>query len=386
MSLPQIYPKPIAFYQHPAFEGEACQLVPPDTDLSQCRLFNAGPAFVARIFQQLQLTKTRHVGRLRGEYMLQQRCLLALDRNGAPIKLNTDAGDDWAMSSLFSELETFCAQPVFPLYRDKLLETWENAPVASNLVVLGGTHADHNYYHFSVCMLPQIRHFADSPATCIGLPEKCVERRFQLDLIQFTFGHRTVTPLPDGVRVIDPMLIYEPITVDGIRWLRKRTGLRAPRGNRLIHITRRSSQTGRVGGCIEDTPDFQDFLARHGFENIDFGIGDITLPDQVAMLDGARVIFSAHGANLTNIAYVEQGVSVIEVLPYYWSYFSHMQIAAAVGLPYHGVICHEVNEQQNMEVNVLALEQALAAALAATPATNADGNFFPTRAVASCEW
>jgi len=365
--LPEIYPKPVAFYQHPLFEGERCTPVPPDTDLSRVRLFDADEAFTNRIFSQFRLTKFRHAGRLRGTYLLQNRCLLALDRDGAPIKLNTDALDDWAMMSLFSELETHCAQTLWRLHRDALLLGWGNAPLHKNLVVLGGTHADHNYYHFSICLLPLLRHFADRADTCIGLPAQCLERRFQRDFIQLTFGHRLVRPITDGVRVEDPILIYEPVTAAGVRWLRKRTGLRAERGNRLIYITRRSSQSGRVGGCIEETPDFTAFLRERGFETVDFGEGGISVPDQVGKLAGARVILSAHGANLTNVAYLAEGVSVIEVMPYYWTYFSHIQISCAAGLNHFGVVCHEVNVRQNMVARVATLVEALAAAMDATP-------------------
>jgi hypothetical protein len=365
--LPEIYPKPVAFYQHPDFEGESCIRLEPDTDLARIQLFDADEAFAARILSQLRLTKFRHAGRLRGEYLLQNKCLLALDRHGAPIKLNTDALDDWAMTSLFGELELHCAQSLFRLHRDGLLRGWADAPVFNDVAVLGGTHADHNYYHFSVCTLPHVRHFADREETCIALPAKCLERRFQLDLVRMTFGHRRVLPLPDGARVVDPKLIYEPVRAEGVRWLRERTGLRAGRGNRLIHIARRSSQTGRVGGCIEETPEFAAFLREHGFETIDFGEGGLLIAQQVAMLEGARVILSAHGANLTNLAYVAEGVSVVEVMPHYWTYFSHMQVACAVGLNHFGVVVHEVNDAQNMVARVGALEEALAAALAATP-------------------
>jgi len=366
--LPEIYPKPIAFYQHPAFEGDSCVRLAPDTDFSRIRLFDADEAFAARILSQLRLTKFRHEGRLRGEYLLQNKCLLALDRHGAPIKLNTDALDDWAMTSLFGELELHCSQSLFRLHRDALLRDWASAPVFRDVVVLGGTHADHNYYHFSVCVLPQVRHFEDRAETCVALPAKCLERRFQLDLVRMTFGHRMVLPMADGARVVDPRVIYEPVRAAGVRWLRERSGLRARRGNRLIHIARRSSQTGRVGGCIEETPEFAAFLREHGFDTVDFGEGGLLVAQQVAMLEGARVILSAHGANLTNLAYVEEGVSVVEVMPYYWTYFSHIQVACAVGLNHFGVVVHEVNEGQNMVARVETLREALGAALEATPA------------------
>jgi hypothetical protein len=376
--LPEIYPKPIAFYQHPDFEGESCVRMAPDTDVSRLRLFDADADFTARILLQLRLTKFRHSGRLRGEYLLQNKCLMALDRHGAPIKLNTDAQDDWAMTSLFGELELHCAQPLFRLHRDALLRGWHSAPLHKNVVVLAGTHADHNYYHFSICMLPQVRHFPDTPNTCIGLPAQYLERRFQLDLIQKTFGQRLVMPLADGARVQDPVLIYEPVTQAGIEWLRKRTGLRARRGNRLIHIARRSSQTGRVGGCIEETPAFLAFLQHHGFETLDFGEGGVGVAEQVAMLSGARIILSAHGANLTNLAYVAEGVSVIELMPYFWTYFSHMQVSCAAGLHHFSVVCHDITDGQNMVANVETLEAALTAALVSSPATEITGKFFPT--------
>jgi capsular polysaccharide biosynthesis protein len=109
-------------------------------------------------------------------------------------------------------------------------------------------------------------------------------------------------------------------------------------------------------------------LQENGFETVDFGEGGVSVPDQVAMLEGARVVLSAHGANLTNIAYLAEGASVIEVMPYYWTYFSHMQISSAAGLHHFAVVCQEVNAGQNMVARVDTLDTALRAALEATAA------------------
>ncbi len=379
---PEIYPKPIAFYISPDFAGSRADILAPDTDFSAITLIGADAARQSRILGQLKLAKFRRFGRLYGEFMLLNKCLLALDPAGTPIMLNCDPNDDWAMTSLFGELEAHCTHPMFKLHRNALLAHWHEAPVLENLVVLGGSHADHNYYHFSVCLLPLVRHFPDSPDTLIGLPAPCLQRLFQLDLVRRTFGRRSIVPIPDGARVRDPVLIYEPVRAAAIRWLGQATGLRAGRGSRLIHIARRSSQTGRVGGCLEETPAFLEFLRAHGFETIDFGVGNLAIADQLALLAGARVVLSAHGANLTNIAYLEPGASVIEVLPYYWTYFSHMQVAAAVGLRYFGVVCHEVNAQQNIVPDIGGLTDALHQALAATPAAD-PGKIFPNSAKAA---
>ena len=327
------YPKPFAYYQSPLFEGRRAELHAPDADLLRISLSGGSAAERARILQQLQITKFRRLGRLRGEYAIMAGGLLALDRDGAPIKMNCDGDDDWAHSSVFSQLENQCAAPEFASIRANILNNWDALPSIGETPFLAEPYSVKNYYHFSMVFLPKLRHVAETP---------------------------------EIVRVNDPVLRYEPFSNENVRWLREKVQKRARRGERRIYVARRSTMVGRSHGSLLEDADFMHFLERNGFETIDFGSGEIPVSEQIEMLNGARVVLSAHGANLTNIAYAEEGVSVIEVLPFYWAYFSHMHIAAAAGLNYFGLLATEIDAERRLKPDMDLLSRSLEAALDAS--------------------
>ena len=363
------YPKPFAYYQSPHFEGRRAELHAPDADLSRIALSGGDEAQRARILQQLQITKFRRLGRLRGEYAILSGGLLAMDRNGSPIKLNCDGDDDWAHSSVFSQLENQCAAPEFANIRAHILNNWDALPSIGETQFLAEPYSAKNYYHFSMVFLPKVRHVADGAA--IAIPRNYLDHAFQRELIGMTFGDRNILPAPEIFRVTDPLLRYEPFNNENVRWLREKVALRARRGERRIYVARRSTMVGRSHGSILEDAEFLSFLERHGFETVDFGAGEIPVSQQIEMLSGARVVLSAHGANLTNIAYAEEGVSVLEVLPYYWAYFSHMHIAAAAGLNYFGFLATDIDAERRLKPDLALLSRSLEAALDANASVRA---------------
>jgi hypothetical protein len=365
--LPPVYPKPIQYYQSLAFEGERAGLHMPDADLSRITLLGVDAIERERILTQLKTVKFRRNGRLKGQYTLINGGMLALDRNGTPIKLNCDNDDDWAHNSIFSQLETLCASPEFEAHRRHIIDNWDALPSIGETPFLAEPYSAKNYYHFSMVFLPRVRHFADADTTRIAMPKAYLDYAFQRELITLTYGARCIVPTPDIFRVDNPIVRYEPFGNDNVRWLRERISHRARRSERKIYVARRSTMVGRHHGSIQEDADFLAFLEKHGFETVDFGTGEIPVTQQIEMLDGARVIMSAHGANLTNIAYADAGVSVIEMLPYFWTYFSHMHIATAAGLNYFGLVCHDINAERRLRPDLGLLSQALEAALDATP-------------------
>jgi hypothetical protein len=365
MFLPQLYPKPISFYQSPRFVGERAEIVTQAFNPDKVQLFGVDAAFVQRIRSQLETVKFRRFGTLAGNYTLIAGGIIAVDEHGTPIKLNCDSDDDWAHSSVFGNLEDFCGSHKFSLMRETALSARNNPPLATDLPFLAEAHSSKNYYHFCTLFLPRVRHFANSANTVIGIPPTHANLPFQRDLICRTFGSRRLLPCPDMTRIKDPQLVFEPFTPEGLTWLRQNAGLRARKGDRLIYVARSTSSVSRKHGGILEDRNFMEFLERNGFETVDFGKGDIPLATQIDMLDGARIVMSAHGAGLTNIAFAEEGIGVIEILPFFWSCFTHMQIALASHLNYHGLVCSQVDQHRTMVVDTGMLAGVLERALAA---------------------
>ena len=353
-----IYPKPTSYYMNPHFEGERAGLVLPPPQEFRPMVIGRDRALADRVTSQLSLAMFRRSGRLYGDYLVTNRGCIALDRCGSPIRFNYDPEEDTAHNSVFSQIENYCVSSDFFEIRERLLANWENVPVFEGLPVLSEWYGSKNYHHFMIRFVPQVRRYADHPDTEIGVPIELLEQPFQLDLISRTYGERRVIPLPLVFRVKNPRLSYEPICQGGIDWLRSNVGLRARSGERKIYIRRGPSLVGRRGGDLVETPEFLGFIERHGFEVISFGRGELSIADQVKLLDGARVVLSAHGASLTNIVYLDPGVSVIELFARHWCHHSHMQLSMHVGLHHTAVLC-EIDGGLNAIPDLADLELAL---------------------------
>jgi hypothetical protein len=357
-----IYPKPTSFYQSPNFEGDRGSPVYPALREDQPVVLGVDSPLGERVVRQLDLVMFRRFGRLRGEYVFVNRGCLAIDRTGAPIRANYDPEEDSAHNSVFNQFENVCLSDDFFSVRDTAVERWDSIPMCADIPVLSEWYGANNYHHFMVRFIPQLRRYPDEDGVAIGVPEELLQRPFQRDLITRTLGKRQLVPLPPVFRARNPTLSYEPISKEGLAWLRARVGLRARKGERRIYIKRGPSLVGRKGGDIAETPEFQAFLALNGFEVIGFGGGELSIADQVQLLDGARVVLSAHGAGLSNIVYLEPGVSVIELFARHWCHHSHMQISMHVGLKHTSIIC-EIDQHLNAVPKAddlrLALERSL---------------------------
>lgn len=358
-----MFPRPVHFYQLKAFAGQ--RYVPTDAGIDPGRitLLGVDERHRNRILSQLAILKFSHAGTLRGEYAVLFNGLIAISRDGVPIKLNTSADDDHLHSSLFSQIESICTSDAYTAQRNAILAGWEQLPRLRGAALLAEIYADHNFYHFHINLLPKVR-YVDGGLP-VAVSSAVFERPFQRELIERGWAGRQVVRFSQAVVIEDPVLVHAPFRADAVAWLRAATGFRARKGRRRIYVARRGTLGRRHHGALRETPEFLRFLAENGFETIDFGTGDVPVARQVAMLDGAAVVLSAHGANLTNIAYLDPGVSVIELLPVFWEHVVFMEVALAAGLNYVGVVCERVVEDLGIEADVPLLVDALERALAA---------------------
>lgn len=357
-----IYPKPTSFYMNANFVGDRGSPVTTDVAGFEPLILSDDRALAGRVTGQLQQVMMRRTGVLQGEYVFFARGCLAIDRNGTPIRANYDPEEDTAHTSVFNQYENTCLTDDFFGLRDQALRSWDQLPTVSDIPVLSEWYGAFNYHHFMVRFIPQVRIYPDADDMPIGVPEELLARPFQRDLLSKTYGRRPIVPLPHAFRAINPRLSYEPISAAGLDWLRAQIGARARRGDRRIYVSRGQSLVGRKGGNIVETDDFKAFLARHGFETISFGGGELSVLDQIQLLDGARVVFSAHGASLTNICYLEPGAAVLELFGRHWCHHSHMQLSLMSGLRYTGVICDidaDANIVPDVSLLTLGLERAL---------------------------
>ncbi|MDX2203126.1 MAG: glycosyltransferase family 61 protein [Hyphomicrobiaceae bacterium] len=359
----EIYPKPISFYQSPQYTGIQHVPVKMGYAMDRVTILGAAAAEAKRMHSQLTCQRYAHIGRLSGEYAIMRWALLAIDRDGTPVRINSAPDEDWHHDSWLHQLEMYCASEEFFKEREELLAQWDSLQLAENAYVLSEVHAARNYYHFTTGFLPKVRRSSNTPDSVLCMPADYVQQPFHVDLLRRTCGHRVLSIYERYVRVRDPHVLQEPFSRDAADWLRAVTGLRAKAGRRRLYVARKGTIVGREHGSVSESDAFSRMLAEYDFETIDFGTGEVPVEEQVRRLDGAGLVLSAHGAQLTNIVYLPAGTAVVELLPQHWKQPAYMQIAALSDLAYFGVVC-AVDEQYKMQVDVEMVRAAVTRALA----------------------
>jgi hypothetical protein len=230
--------------------------------------------------------------------------------------------------------------------------------VAHDVPVLSDPYVA-NYFHFSLELVPRLRFLAGGFHAGVVMPGSCLQRPFQQDLLARTIGGRHCILLPTPLRIRDPILAHDTLCCEGVSWLRRASGIGASPGGRRIYIRRSGRGTRSAeGGGISEPPGFTALLRDFCFETIEFGNGDLGVAAQVALLDGAGLILAAHGAALTNLAYLGPEVSVLEVIGIGAPRACFMQIAATIGCRYHGFYSPIVDSQRNIVMDLDELRDA----------------------------
>ncbi|MGD1037937.1 MAG: glycosyltransferase 61 family protein [Roseiarcus sp.] len=315
------------------------------------------PAARDSILDYFNETSIERVGVLHGEYLLLHSGVLLVDRKGVMTGACISLEDRWVAQFMATE----SARPETTAHIRELLDNWDRAPAAHNLPVLCDPYSN-NYYHFSLEMIPRVRYFAPGGHTSLIMSKNSLARPFQRDLVVHTLGAMTCLPLDIAMRVYDPILAHDTMSNEGIFWLRHASGIAARPGNRRIYVRRAARGTrSDVGGGISESAGFQALLRDFGFETVDFGNGENGVAAQIAMLDGVGLILSAHGAALTNLAYLNPKLTVIEVIGPRTPRACFMHIAAALGFEYHGIFSNAYDDRLDIVVDLDELHEALRA-------------------------
>ncbi len=293
------------------------------------------------------------VGILEGEYALILEGSILVTRRGAVFSAVSDS-NDVGSSQLINRT---CASASFASAIENILEVWDRLPVVESPALLSDLYLT-NYFHFSLEMVPRIRQFPTASKGKLVVGASAVQRPFQTSLLSRAGADCGFIPAPQALRVRNPIVAHDFMSEDGVRWLRQ-VGPRARRGRRLIYIRRGSHSTrSGSGGGLEETAEFLSLLQALNFETIEFGAGK-TVEEQVAMLDGAKLIIAAHGAALTNIAYLEEGVSLIEIIGARTPRAMFMHLCVMIGLKYSGILTDRYTESQNVSVDATELRELI---------------------------
>ena len=189
----------------------------------------------------------------------------------------------------------------------------------------------------------------------IVMPRAILNHPFQRDLIIRALGDRRLVFPERPLRLRNPVITQTYQCFEALQWLRRLVPTHAPAGSRRYFI-RRSPHKSRPGNNNAETPEFLAFLAEWNFEAIDFGNGERSIEQQIQMLSGAAVILAPHGAGLTNLAYLNPPLTVIELFSRHVLSASFLQIAVALGFRYRGFIGENVDDAGSILPDVAQLQ------------------------------
>jgi len=310
-----------SFYDCTNYEPLHEYYVAPITPSSKINFSHRHPKARAEILASFDEPSIVRVGILHGEYTLFD--FLLAERTGRMI---ASCPADMTTTASFSQAAV-----------NETLRGWDEiglVPVV-NLAVLAHPYYQ-NYYHFSLDMIPRQRHFTGlQQIMSLGV----TERAFQGDLVTRSQGSMGSLFPSGAVRIRDPVLAWDTMSEEGIHWLRKASRISARPGERRIYARRaaRGTRTGMGGGGLSESLSLKALLHEFKFETVDFGNGEHDVATQIAMLNGAGVILSPHSAGLTNLAYLNPPLIVIEVTSSIAPRACFMQISSILGFDYHGI-------------------------------------------------
>jgi hypothetical protein len=347
----------VPFYDSAQYQALRHVEVPVGPPGGNITLSDRVPEIRDLLLDEFQRVAPERLGVLHGEYLLLGNGTVLVDRGGGLTVTCSKLGAPVAAGA--------CDLPEIKPLVDESRRQWDTLYRLERCVVFTDPWAD-NYFHFSMSVLPRLRHFDQSGSIRPVLPETHRQLRFQQDLLARTLRGASPWPLSSSICVRDPILAHDGD--QGCRsaalWLGRATGLSARPGNRRIYIRRSAGGTRiHAGGGLSETPEFLALLRDFNFETVEFGNGGTDVATQVAMLDGAGLILAPHGASQTNLAYLSPDLTVIEVFGLAHINACFMRLSAWLGFEYHALSSATYDPAANIVVDMDELRDALHARL-----------------------
>jgi hypothetical protein len=349
-ALPRL--NPCFFFQRKEFEGERGKAeIEPDLP-ANIEIFGASPLIKSTLLETFSMVTFHRHGILRGEYVLHPNGTILFDRRGDMIIINSHP-ENYLMAHHLIDLVNNIRED-----REAALELWDDIRLVERPVVASSTFS-RNYYHFTLDLIAGFRFLEFYDFETIVMPTHCMAKRFQGDLIARVIGSRRVVPITLPKRVRDPVLVQSTSSRETLLWLRKTTGIAAKPGTKRYYLVRRPEARVPLGNNLSESAEFLRLLDEYGFVRVDFGQGEHSIAEQVAMLEDAQIVLSVSGANVTNIAYLSPPLSVIEVFAKNRVSSAHMHTSARLGFAHFGIVSDGFDLQGNAIVDPALLRTIL---------------------------
>jgi capsular polysaccharide biosynthesis protein len=112
----------------------------------------------------------------------------------------------------------------------------------------------------------------------------------------------------------------------------------------LVYIRRGDSKIRQ----IINEPELMNLLEKNGFKS--YLLSELSFKEQVKLFSSAKVIVSAHGAGLANLAFCQRGTRLIELFAAEYIKPTYQMISKRVGIDYSYIICGSILSKQRMAI------------------------------------
>ena len=344
---------PPFFFQRREFDGERGRPASGPALSENIRIHAQSDVLKGELLSPFNQVALDRFGVLRGDYFVIEHGFLLIDRQGDCIVANWPP-DNQVMAKRLNEL---CNTEHLWARRAEIVANWDSYPTVEHAAVVSSVFSG-NYAHCTLELVAGFRFFDDLDVRNVVIAPHCLEKRFQLDLISRAMGSLKAIPISGPLKVRDPVLVSCSNSEEGLAWIRAELGQPTRRGARRYYI-RRKEDKRVIGNNLSEDPKLTQLLKEHDFEPIDFGGGEYSIAEQVAMLDGAQIILAVHGANLTNIAYLSAPLTIIEFFGRKRFSAVYAQISASLGFRHFGVISDVLDDNGDVVVDCDLLSEIL---------------------------
>jgi hypothetical protein len=295
------------FYQARQFDGERGLANYRRTSYDKFSIISDDDTKISSLYEARDTVVFQRFGVLRGEYVVDRSGVFSVDRGGNIIILQYCWDDISAV-----QLAQYLFDPDNIVRILGMVSQFDTLPRIHKPILLG--HPYHNnYFHFVMETIPSLRFFDFNDSGRVLVPTSAGDRLFQRELLTMALGEGGYDILSAPVVLVDPRVSYADYCGSSIHWLRQTIPVTPQKLHRRVFVRRRNMTRPTGNNNVAETPEFLNFLERHGFTICDFGVGDTPFLDQISMINGAEIVLMAHGAGFVNLIFCQENTTTIEI-------------------------------------------------------------------------
>ncbi|GAB3637404.1 hypothetical protein GCM10027422_29940 [Hymenobacter arcticus] len=252
-------------------------------------------------------------------------------------------------------LQLFVPSIAYPIFEEEfsgtfLLRQWmaKKTTISQPVGLIYDHWAAGNYYHWLVDSLPRLLLLREKYPSCLLLSPTPVRNYIQVTTEALGFPLLQPVPTEKFVQVqklIMPSHVAPPGKQDPELIRRVRSEVKQALGHfgttvntagKRLYVSRSKQQARRLANEAE----LADLFDQYGIKIIYFE--GMSFEQQVASMQGVELLIGLHGANLTNMLFLDSGATIIELMNNTICNLCYFQLASNLELAYYAVPCTAV--------------------------------------------